>query len=83
MTKPFEPDDPLEPVALAMPAVEGYDHLTAMARCFIEEYRMMGWDASRILALFRNPFFRGPYAVYRTKGEAYVRALIEDVIRNT
>jgi hypothetical protein len=83
MTKPFEPDDPLEPVALAMPAVEGYDHLTAMARCFIEEYRMMGWDARRILALFRNPFFRGPHAVYQAKGEAYVRDLIDDVIRNT
>ncbi|MFQ5854266.1 MAG: hypothetical protein ACE5LU_01280 [Anaerolineae bacterium] len=83
MSKPFEPDDPLEPVALTMPAVAGYDHLTAMARCFIEEYLMMGWEAKRILALFRTPFFRGPHAVYRAKGEAYVQALIDDVMRKT
>jgi len=48
-----------------------------MALAFIVEFRRMGWDDARILALFRNPFYRGPHAVYAARGEGYLRALME------
>ncbi len=53
--------------------------LTEMAWCFVEEYARMGWSGERIMRLFRNPFYRGPHQILRTKGEDFVRSLIEIV----
>jgi len=75
--KEYEEDDPLAYVGAAAEPEEGRDHLEEMAVAFVDEFRRMGWTDERILALFRNPFYRGPYAVYAARGEAYVRALME------
>lgn len=50
-------------------------------RCFIEEFLRMGWDDTAVLAVFRNPFYRGPHAVWQQCGEAAVIALLADVRR--
>lgn len=52
-----------------------------MARCFVEEFVLMGWDDPTILALFRNPFYRGPHLAYQQLGEACVQGLLDDVRR--
>ena len=75
--KPFEPDDPLALVGVAVPA--DADALDEMARCLVEEYLREGWEEERLLALFRNPFYRTPHMIYRARGEAYVRRVIEQV----
>ena len=75
--KAFEPDDPLALVGVAVPA--DADALDEMARCLVEEYGREGWEEERLLALFRNPFYRTPHMIYRARGEAYVRRVIEQV----
>lgn len=72
-------DDPLELVGVQMK--EGPDEraLEEMAGCFIEEYARMGWNGERILKLFRNFFYRGPYQILRAKGEDFVRERIETI----
>lgn len=72
--KPFAPDDPFELVGTEVPADAGA--LEEMAQTFVEEYLRAGWSAERLLALFRNPFFRAPHMVYRMRGEEYITGLI-------
>ena len=74
--KPFEPDDPMELVGVAVDADAAA--LDEMARCFIEEYLREGWGEARLLALFRNPFYRAPHLIYRLRGEGYVKELIAE-----
>lgn len=77
--KRFEEDDPYAFVGIGFPCPDDYDAAEQMARTFIEEYAMMGFSRERILALFRGRQFQGPNAVYRSRGEDYVRSLIEEV----
>jgi hypothetical protein len=73
----FVDEDPMELVGMVMPGAPGM--LEAMAEAFVEEYVRLGWDEERLLVLFRNPFFLGTHRVYRLRGEAYVRELIQHV----
>lgn len=77
MVKRYEPDDPMELVGVALSA-DG-DALDEMARCIIEEYVREGWDEARLLALFRNPFYRAPHMIYRERGEECVKRVIAEV----
>jgi hypothetical protein len=70
-----ESDDPLELVGMVMPGEPG--QLEAMAECLVEEYVRLGWDARRLMTLFVNPLFMATHRIYRQKGEAYVRELID------
>ena len=79
--KELEADDPYELVAVEVAGPPGYDGPAAMARCFIEEFALMGWPPERILRLFQSRAFAGTHAVYEDRGEAFVRALIDDVFR--
>ncbi|MDR7544337.1 MAG: hypothetical protein QN120_08850 [Armatimonadota bacterium] len=76
-TKSFEPDDPMALVGVVGDA----DAAAAdeMARCLVEEYLRAGWDEVRLLALFRNPFYRALHGIYRARGEEAVAALIAEV----
>ncbi len=74
--KPAKPEDPLELVGVAIPVPEGYDVLGEMARCFVEEFALMGWSADRILRMFKSPSFQGPYRIYQARGEEFVQELI-------
>ncbi|MFN3483907.1 MAG: hypothetical protein ACK44W_00225 [Planctomycetota bacterium] len=69
-----DPDDPMELAGVAFPG----DTQQAMAECFVEEYVLQGFDDAQILRLFQDPFFAGTHAVWRERGEAYVRSLIEN-----
>ncbi len=77
--KHLEADDPFQPVAMAFDT-PGYDGMEAMARCFVEEYALMGWPAARIFKLFTVPEFAASYAVYQQRGPDYVRALIASIV---
>jgi hypothetical protein len=65
-------------VGVPLPDPTG-ESLTLMARCLIEEFLLMGLDEERLLGLFRNPFYRGPHAIYQARGEAFVRELVQAV----
>jgi hypothetical protein len=77
--KPAEPEDPMALVGVAMDRGPDEESLTEMAWCFAEEYVRMGWSGERILRLFKNPFYRGPYQALQAKGEASVLQIIEAV----
>jgi len=70
----FEDDDPMELVGMLLPGDEATTE--AMAETFVEEYVRMGWDDARLMKMFTHPFYVATHAVYRLKGEAYVRDLI-------
>ena len=71
-------DDPLELVAVALPA--DADSQREMAYVFAEEFARLGYDAARIFALFRNPFYAGANGAYRALGETGTRAIIEECL---
>lgn len=75
--KQVEPDDPMALVGVQLDRGPDDEALTEMAWCFVEEYVRMGWSGDRILAAFRNPFYRGPHQVLLAKGEGFVGGLIE------
>ncbi len=77
--KEHEVEDPLELVGVQMKEGPDDHDLAEMAGCFIEEYARMGWNGERILKLFRNPFYRGPYQILRARGEEFVRERIETI----
>ncbi len=70
----FAAEDPLELVGMVLPGEVG--QLEAMAEAIVEEYVRMGWEAGRLMTLFRNPLFLATHRIYRQKGEAYVQDLI-------
>ena len=76
--KPVEPDDPLELTGVVLP-VSDETSLREMAVCFVEEFLRDGWSDEQLRAMFRNPHYRGPYLVWRQKGDAYVDAVIQEV----
>ena len=71
----FEQGDPFEIVGVVLPAMDDAS-LVAMACCFVEELARMGYRGEKLMRLFRDPFYQGPHAVYKAKGEAFVQALI-------
>lgn len=71
----FVAEDPMELVGMVMPGGPGM--LEAMAEALVEEYVLLGWDAPRLMTLFVNPLFVATHRIYRQKGEAYVRELID------
>lgn len=77
--KEFEGDDPLEFVAHRFPVPPGVDMDAEMARCFIEEFALMGMPKEKVFHIFASRFFAGTHAVLESRGEAFVRSLIEGV----
>ncbi len=71
--KQFEDDDPMELIQVYLPQGDP----EAMAECFVEEFIWLGYDSQRLLDLFRNPFYAGAHAIYRSRGEAHVLKLID------
>lgn len=71
----FDIEDPLELNGAVVPCEEDNDE--AMAVAFIEEFLFLGFTSDRIFAIFKDNNHVGPNRVYRRKGEAYVRELID------
>jgi hypothetical protein len=73
-----DPQDPLELVAVALPA-DG-ESPREMAYVFAEEFARMGYDAARIVSLFRSPFYTGANGAYRALGDETTRAIIDECL---
>ena len=77
--KSYEADDPLEFVAVRYPVDSQREQDLAMARCFIEEYALMGWPGSQIRSLFESPLYAGPHGIYQRCGREAVAELISEI----
>lgn len=81
LQKTTESDDPYEFVAMRYPAAPGVDPDAVMARCFVEEFALIGFQPERMLRLFQLPSYPGVHDILRRKGEPFVREIIEDVFQ--
>jgi len=77
-SKEPEPDDPFELKGVIVPA-QDETSLREMASCFVEEFARDGWSDEQLQAMFKNPFYRGPYLVWQERGDAYVDEVIREV----
>ena len=64
-----------------VPGDPGRDHTEEMAEAFVIEFKRMRWTDDEILNVFHNPFYSGPYCVYRECGEQYIIGLLKSCIR--
>jgi hypothetical protein len=76
--KEAEPDDPTVLVGVAIPG--DAESVREMAYAFAEEFASMGFDAARILALFRSPHYAGAHEAYKRHGEHEVRAIVDECL---
>lgn len=73
--KPFEDDDPMELIGVALPGGD----MEEAAAVLVEEFVRMGFDDEQLLHLFKNPFYTKTHQIYQQKGEEYMRGLIEKI----
>ena len=77
------PEDPMEIVGVVLDRPIDRRGLDDMARTFVEEYALMGWQPSRILAMFRHPFYAGAHDAYEALGERRIVELIEQTLHSS
>jgi len=77
--KKAEQDDPLEIIGVELPN-QTEDQLRDMALCMAEEFAREGWDEEKLLAMFKNPFYQGPYLAWKQKGDEFVKSVIKDAL---
>jgi hypothetical protein len=77
--KEFEADDPYEFVGVRYEAEPGTDPDEIMARCFIEEYALMGMPRDRIMRMFHSPHFKGTNAIRERRGDEFIRTIADGV----
>ena len=73
-----DPTDPSVLVGVALPADR--EATRDMAWVFAEEFARMGFDAPRILGLFRSPFYAGAHGAFQVLGEPEIAAIIEECV---
>ena len=79
---PWDEPDPTDPsvlVGVELPA--SVEATREMAWVFAEEFARLGFDAARILRLFRSPFYAGAHQALRALGEPEVGAIVEECVR--
>lgn len=78
---PYDDPDPTDPTVLVgveAPAEEDTD--LQMAYVFAEEFASLGFSATRLLALFRHPFYTGAHRAFQSLGEKKIRSIIQEVL---
>ena len=78
---PWDDPDPTDPnvlVGVMLPADR--EATREMAWVFAEEFARLGFDARRILGLFRSPFYAGAHAALRALGESEVTAIVAECV---
>ena len=75
---PYNDPDPADPsILVGVRLSVDVDATTDMAYVFAEEFARMGYDAERLMRLFRDPFYAGAHDAYRTLGDAEIRRIVE------
>jgi len=78
VTKPVEYDDPMELIGVELPA--GSEAMREMAYVLGEEFARLGFDETRLLRVFRNPFYTGPHRALRVLGEQAVEEIVAECV---
>jgi hypothetical protein len=79
---PYDDPDPTDPQMLVGVVLPSDDTATReMAYVFAEEFARMGMDVPGVLGLFRDPFYAGAHAAYRSLGEGSIQTIVEECVR--
>ena len=73
-----DPADPNVLVGVELPA--DLEATREMAWVFAEEFARMGFDAPRILGLFRSAFYAGAHGALQALGEPEVAAIVGECV---
>jgi hypothetical protein len=79
---PYGDPDATDPMTLHGVIVEtkNDEAMRDMAACFVEEYIRSGFDADRILKMFKTQGYAGPFLAYQTLGESAIGRIIHDLM---
>ena len=78
---PYNDPDPADPsILIGVSFPTDADATTDMAYVFAEEFARMGYDAERLMRLFRNPFYAGAHDAYQRLGDEAVRRIVEECV---
>ncbi len=80
LVKKCEQDDPFEMIGMELPN-QSEEQLRDMALCLAEEFIREGFSEEKLLNMFKNPFYQGPYLVWKQKGDDFVRAVIQEAVQ--
>lgn len=80
---PYDDPDATDPMTLHGVVVETNDDgaMREMAECLVEEYIRLGFDADRILRMFKTRGYAGPFLACQTLGEEAIRSLIAEYMQ--
>ncbi len=80
---PYDDPDATDPMTLHGVAVETESDaaMRDMAECFVEEYVRSGFEADRILRMFKTRGYAGPFLAWQTLGEEIIRSIIAEYMR--
>ena len=80
---PYGEPDATDPMTLHGVVVKTEDDraIREMAECFVEEYIRLGFDADRILRMFKTRGYAGPFLACQTLGEEVIRSLIAEYMQ--
>ena len=71
-----EPDDPHELIGVELPGDEAATR--EMAAALADEFAQLGFDRSRILALYREPHYAGAHRAWQLLGEDAIARIIDE-----
>ncbi len=79
---PYDDPDATDPMTLHGVVVETESDaaMRDMAECFVEEYIRSGFEADRILKMFRTRGYAGPFLAYEMLGEDAIQRIIDELI---
>ena len=79
---PYDDPDATDPMTLHGVIVETESNaaMCEMAECFVEEYIRSGFDADRILRMFKTQGYAGPFLAYQTLGGDAIQRIIDELI---
>ena len=78
---PYQDPDPTDPnmlVGVMLPA--DAEATRDMAYVFAEEFARLGYDRSRLLGLFKTPFYGGAHGAYQHLGETEILLIIDECL---
>lgn len=75
-----DPEDPIEMIGVEL-SNQSEAQLRDMALCFAEEFVREGWTQEKLFKMFQDPFYQGPYMVWKQKGDDFVLSVIDEALK--
>ena len=75
----FDPEDPMEMVGVELRG-QKEAQLRDMALCFAEEFIREGWSENKLIEMFKNPYYKGPYLAWQQKGDTFIQEVVKEAV---